>query len=350
MAKKNKKIYFNFLPLALIPPGGGNALITSTSAGFYTGDKKITHLSTAFFAPYWNFGAQFGLPLRTELWKQGNTWLSQGDFRFLIYPQKTWGLGQGYLENKSLLVNYKYFRFYLNALKRVQPYLYLGFGLDIDNHIHITTADSNLSKYSDYPIGTAEGSNSFSSGPVLTLLFDHRNGYSKILPLSYIHFIYRLNTPVLGSVFKWSSVYLDLRKYVSLNSIPISSNLLAFRSYVWSSLGNNTPYLDLPSIGWDPFERSGRGIEQNRYRGKTLIYFETEYRRDIVKSGLLGLVIFSNLNTVSDPKTNLFSYLHPAAGFGLRVKLSKVTKTNIAMDYGFSKSYSGIWLSIGEAL
>jgi hypothetical protein len=160
--------------------------------------------------------------------------------------------------------------------------------------------------------------------------------------------VYRVNMMGLGSDANWQSLYIDLRKYISLTSTT-EQNVLAFWTYYWKTFGNSVPYLNLPSIGWDPYQRSGRGIEQNRYRGKSLLYFETEYRKDITPSGLLGFVVFANVNSVSEPVTNSFSYWHPAAGVGLRMKFNKRSGTNIALDYGFSQGYNAFILGLGEA-
>jgi hypothetical protein len=125
--------------------------------------------------------------------------------------------------------------------------------------------------------------------------------------------------------------------------------MLAFWAYYWTVLDKGVPFLDLPSIGWDPYQqRSGRGFDQNRYRGKGLIYFETEYRRDIARNGLFGFVLFANFNSVSEPGMEQFSHLHAAGGGGLRIKFNKRSKTNIAIDYGRSKGYSGVTVNLGE--
>jgi hypothetical protein len=124
--------------------------------------------------------------------------------------------------------------------------------------------------------------------------------------------------------------------------------MLAIWTYLWTNFGSSTPYLDLPAIGWDSEQRSGRGMYNRRYTGTSLWYLETEYRRDITANGLLGFVVFANINSVTVPVTNRFSYLHPAAGAGLRIKFNKNSGTNIGVDYGFSKNYSGIYISLGE--
>ena len=129
---------------------------------------------------------------------------------------------------------------------------------------------------------------------------------------------------------------------------PNQQNTLAFWSYFWTALDRKTPYLDLPSTGWDPYNRSARGIDQNRYRGRTLVYLESEYRRDITRNGLLGFVVFGNVNTVSG-SNELFNSWRPAAGTGLRIKFNKGSNTNIGIDYGVSKHYQTVMFNLGEA-
>jgi hypothetical protein len=75
---------------------------------------------------------------------------------------------------------------------------------------------------------------------------------------------------------------------------------------------------------------------------------ESEDRRDITNNGLFGFVVFANINTVSGSET-LFRSWHPAGGAGLRVKFNKGSNTNIGMDLGFSRGYSSLMFSLGEA-
>jgi hypothetical protein len=348
--QREKKIYFSILPIpGTVPGGAGSALITSTTAGTYLGPQSTTNLSSANFAPYWNLHSRFGLPLRSSIWLKDNTWNIQGDIRFLVYPQYTWGLGSSRSYNDKTLVDYNYVRFYQSALKRITPYIYAGLGYNLDYHSNIKSNEPavDLKQFTGYPYGTS--GSSVSSGLSLNLLYDTRNNSINPLPGSYANIVYRANPTFLGSDHYWNSLYIDLRKYLPLNPANKNQqNTLAFWSYFWTILGGNAPYLDLPSIGWDPYNRSGEGIDQNRYRGKSLFYLESEYRRDITANGLLGFVAFANVNTVSG-SGSLFKSWHPAAGTGLRVKFNKGSNTNIGMDYAFSKGYSAIILNVGES-
>ncbi|NCI49494.1 BamA/TamA family outer membrane protein [Sediminibacterium roseum] len=348
--ERGKTIYFSLLPFnSSVPGGSGRALITSTTAATYFGPRRTTNLSSATFTPYWNFNGRFGLPLRTSVWLANNAWTIQGDMRFLVYPQYTWGVGGTRAEEEKLLVDYKYIRFHQAALKKITPYFFAGIGYNLDYHFNIKTEDTltSVKQFTGYAYGT--GANSFSSGISVNLLYDTRNNSINPLPGVYANLVYRVNPKSLGSNDSWHSLYLDIRKYISLNTTrPRQQNTLALWSYVWTVFNGNTPLLDLPGIGWDPYNRSGRGIDQNRYSGKTLWYFESEYRRDITQNGLFGFVVFANVNSVTD-LNNRFTGINPAGGAGLRIKFNKKSRTNIGIDYGFSKDYRSIILNLGEA-
>jgi len=348
--KREKKVYFSFLPVSsAIPGGSGRALITTTTAGVYLGPRDITNLSSAVFAPYWNFKGRFGLPLRTSIWLPANTWTIQGDIRFLVYPQYTWGLGSDHSYTEKALVDYNYIRFYQSVLKKITPYFFagLGYNLDYRNNIHGDDPNIDLDQFTNYHQGL-RGS-SISSGISLNMIYDTRNNSINPLPGSYVNIVYRVNPVFMGSDNTWNSLYLDVRKYISMNpGRPARQNTLAFWTYYWTVFGSSAPYLDLPAIGWDPYNRSGEGIDQSRYRGKSLFYFQGEYRRDITNNGLLGFVLFSNINTVSGSGT-FFSSWHPAAGGGLRIKFNKGSNTNIGLDYAVSKGYHTIVLNLGES-
>ena len=247
-------------------------------------------------------------------------------------------------------MNYKYIRFYQTFLRTIQPNLFAGLGYNLDYHININTINDTigLPKFTGYDYGTAPGKNSVSSGLTFNVLYDTRVNPVNPLPGTiYANLVYRINPKILGNGSDtWKSLYLDGRKYISFPDRR--RKMIALWSYLWTALNNKVPYLDLPGIGWDSYQRSGRGIEQNRYRGKTLWYAEGEYRRDITINGLLGYVVFANFNAITGPGNNTYSGPHAALGGGVRLKFNKRSNTNIAIDYGFSRGYSGIYFNLGE--
>jgi hypothetical protein len=93
------------------------------------------------------------------------------------------------------------------------------------------------------------------------------------------------------------------------------------------------------------------GYTQGRFRGNNMVYGEVEYRFPLSRcGGLLGGVVFANATTANNSflELNLFESIKPAAGFGLRVKLDKYSRTNLAIDLAFGQQSSGFYLAVSE--
>jgi outer membrane protein assembly factor BamA len=111
------------------------------------------------------------------------------------------------------------------------------------------------------------------------------------------------------------------------------------------------PYMILPATAYDQTGRSARGYTQGRFRGNNMVYGEVEYRFPMSKcGGLLGGVVFANATTANNPALDLvlFGSIKPSAGFGLRVKLDKYSRTNLAVDLAFGQNSSGFYLAVSE--
>ncbi|HEX5025053.1 MAG TPA: hypothetical protein VFV68_07260 [Agriterribacter sp.] len=346
--RANKKIHFSLLPAAGASAGGGKAFVTVLNAAFYTGDSRTTSLSTVTFSPWFTFDGKFVLPFRNLVWLPDDFFLWKGDTRFMIYPQYTWGLGGDNNVDDKLLLQYNYLRLYHSLLKKVGRKLYFGAGLNLDHHFNIKLEED--SAVSDkIPVFDYDGDltpNTTSFGTVLNFAIDTRRNSNNPKGGIYLAADYRLNPEFLGSTRQWQSIFVDIRKY-----FPFSTkrqNLLALRTFYWGVTSGKPPYLDLPAIGWDYYNRSGRGIQQNRYRSKSILYGESEYRRDLSANGFWGFVVFMNITAPADYVTTKFTYWHPAGGVGLRIKFNKVSDANICIDFAMSKDYAGIYLGLGE--
>ncbi|WP_336516090.1 BamA/TamA family outer membrane protein [Pollutibacter soli] len=342
----NRKVQFSFVPSAATAPGGGRAIVTAFNAAFFLGDQSTTSLSAVTFTPWFTFDGKFVLPFRNMIWLPNDFLFWRGDTRFMVYPQYTWGLGgRNDKENKALL-NYNYLRFNHSLLKKVGRFFFLGAGYNVDYHFNVRL-DGDSTDITDIPIFDYElKKQSVSTGPQFNIMIDTRKNSINPSDGFYFQADYRFNIKSLGSTTDWQSIYIDVRKYIPFEKKR--QNLLALWAYYWSVVSGNAPYLDLPSIGWDPSNKSGRGFQQNRYKSRHLVNGEIEYRRDITKNGLWGFVLFANLNAVSEYYGGHFTYWHPAGGAGVRIKFNKISRSNIAVDFGMSKDYMGVYLSLGE--
>lgn len=341
---KNKKVNFSLFPTDA-GNSSGRLLVTSFNATFLLGDEKTTNNSTVYFIPYISFTGQFGVELFPTIWLKNNSWNFIGEYYFLKYPEDTWGLGGNSPDSNETLVDNNRLRIHQSTLKGVLPNFAIGIGYQLDQYssINIPNDTINLNP-EDFP-GLKNGKTT-SSGVTFPAVYDSRKNIINPQGGFYTAFTYRNNNKAFGSDTNWQSVFIDVRKYIPIKD---TRSILALRTYYWSIVNGDVPYFDLPSNGSEPATgTSSRGIQRDRYRSNASIYFEGEYRFNILRDGFLGGVLFANVISVSQYETQNFEYWHPAAGFGVRLKFNKYTRVNVDMDFGFSKDYWGIYFNIGE--
>jgi hypothetical protein len=308
-------------------------LTTGLAAGgaFLNGGRDSTNVSSFVGAVKFTQRRQFLLPIESSVWTAGNTWNFPGDWRYLNYPQDTYGIGGHTTQAGDYIVNYKYIRFYEYALKNIGRHWYAGAGYQLDHHWNISEQNLPTGTVTDYRV-YGFSPRSTSSGLALDVQYDSRkNSVNPEGGSFYANFSFLQNFRFLGSNSLWNSVQIDVRKYFSIGTTTV----LAFWLYSVLGLSGHAPYLDLPGTGTDTYNNTGRGYEEDRYIGKRYVDLEAEYRFGITRNGLLGAVIFCNAGTVSDFDSNRFEVIFPGFGAGMRIKFNKISNTNACLDYGF---------------
>jgi hypothetical protein len=289
---------------------------------------------------------QFTLPIISTIWSRDNKYVFIGDARFYVYPQSTFGLGSNSKIADEDPMRYDLFRFSEVVLRRVTGNFYLGGGYKLMQHWNITHTEPLNGAPSDYDAyGTSVRSRS--SGLSFNALFDSRDNSVNPSKGLYAAVQYYTYDKALGSDNTWRSIVIDIRKYYRFPGN--SDNVIAFWSYDWLTLSGKPPYLDLPSTSWDTYSTTGRGYIQSRFRGAQMVYAEAEYRFKITSNGILGGVVFLNGESFSAAPGTKLESIQPGYGPGLRIKLSKVSKTNLDIDYGIGNQGShGLFLTVGE--
>jgi hypothetical protein len=342
---KDKKVVFSLLPVPT-DANSNSGLVISFLTTFYLGDNyETTKMSQVSFAPYFSFSNQYVFPLQAYIYTKDNKWNFISDYRYLIYPQLTYGLGTHNTDKEMSNLDYQQWRFYQFATRKVIGDFRLGLGVLLDNYKNISEESfiDEETDYSKYMKG--DFADETSLGFAFQGLYDSRKNNVNPEQGMYIEADYRINTSGLEGK-KWNSIYFDARKYHSFNTNK--HRVLASRAFYWSTFGGKPHYLDLPSIGWDRDGRTGRGFTKNRYRSNALLYFETEYRTDITKNGFFGAVFFTNISSVSKLDTYQFTKWNPAVGTGLRIKWNKQNSSNLALDFGVSKNDWSLRLGLAE--
>lgn len=286
------------------------------------------------------------LQYTTSYFSKNNKYYFSNDWRLMNYPQATYGLGMHTSLDNPINMNFNYLKLHQTLMHSVGENFYLGIGYQFDYHwkIHSAIAGDEVEQVSDYMLGVT--GNSVSSGPTISMLFDNRTNSLNATQGFYTNIVLKQSLKSLGSNSNYQSLLIDARKYFNLTGD--NNHILAFWSYNFFTHGT-VPYLDMPSTGWDTNVNTGRGFIQGRFRGKNLMYFETEYRFAITRNQLLGGVLFSNFQTVSEITNNKFEKVIPAVGAGLRIKVNKFSRANLAIDFGIGGDGSqNLYFNFGE--
>jgi hypothetical protein len=345
-------------PIIGYKPASGLLLGVGGNIAFYHGDPKTTRISSAVFSATFSTKKQTALSARYTTFRKDDRWRFEGDNRAQWTSQDAYGLGTSSLPGDKINAKYNFFRLYETAYYRLKPNLFGGLGFHYNAHTDIRpgsgTSDETWqqSPYMQYTLSHGLPTDrQDSAGTSVNLLVDSRDSAINADRGWYLNTSYRtFFSDFLGGDSTWQELYLDARKYRRLT--PDGRKKLAFWVFGDFVTGGTAPYLDLPATGMDTYGRTGRGYGEGRFRGERMLYGEVEYRALLMRNGLLGMVVFLNVTTITNLETGerLFHSAAPGAGAGLRLSINKRSKTNLCLDVGFGKEGSrGVYLAIQEA-
>jgi hypothetical protein len=320
------------------------AFVVTANGVFYT--SPDANISTIITSLSYTVRNQVIFPLKSSIWTKGNKYNFTSDWRYLSYPSYTYGLG-GYTHlSDGYLIYYSVIRLHQTLLKKVAPDIYVGLGYNTDYYWGVKETSPPVGKVTDfqkYGLTSTE----YESGLTFNFLYDTRGNPINPQRGGFANVVYIPNLTIFVNATNWNSLVVDLRKYLKF---PLNSNnVLALWNFEWLTPSGMPPYLMLPNTGGDPYSNPGRGYIQGRYRGRNMAYAEAEYRFGLSRNGLFGAVVFANAESFSEEVSKEFETIAPAAGVGLRIKVNKFSRTNVAIDYGFGVGGSqGLFVNLGE--
>lgn len=380
--KKKRKVNFIPLPAIAANPTAGWMFGLAPGASWYMGDPSDTHLSSFLGSIIYTTNKQWIITGKATTFLNHDAWNLLTDIRYFITSQPTYGLGTGPQSAKPVasgfyeytddpydkianaqMMEFDYVRFHQSVLRRYKTTrFYGGVGYHLDRHYKIQDnlldLDPNdgdgeaLTSHYVYSVGRGFDPTEYTlSGVSLNVLFDSRDNAVNPYSGRYAFANIRINPEFLGSDKNSSLLWLEYRDYIHLSEAR-PRHLIGFWTYGWFVAGGDVPYMDLPAVGWDQFGRSGRAYTQGRFRGESLMYFETEYRFPLQKhKETFGGVIFVNATTANntDAGIDLFRYVDPAYGIGLRIMINKSSRANLNLDYAWGKyGAQGFYFGLNE--
>jgi hypothetical protein len=343
---KDTRKHFSFVPALGYTLQTGFAGIVSGNLAYFNETGKTSKLSSISTNVTYSQYRQVIIPLLADIWTKGNRYNFITDARFISYPSSIYGLGGRTDPNKGVTINFSGFKLHQTVMKSVSDNVYLGIGYYYDRFWNIKALDQ-VSRGVNHQITRELGTKETASGPAFRFLYDTRLNQLNPQQGIYYSICYRSNMKALGSDSSSQSLQIDARTYFHF---PVQSkNVMAFWTLDWLTASGTPPYLNLPSTGWDDAYNTGRGYIQGRYRGRKMLYFESEYRFGISNNGLLGGVMFVNLQNFSSDLSAEYNKLFLGYGAGLRIKLNKYSGANLCVDYGFGQNGShGFFVNLGE--
>jgi len=326
------------LSVALLPsvgynPSYGSYVGISATIGGWLGDPANTSVTSGSAGASYSSTGQLSVQVKTDMFTAGNGMNFKGDWRYLDTSQSTYGLGPVAPGQSGYPMEFKLLRFYETAYRRLpSSSLYVGIGYHYNHYLDIRDERADAGEptpflaYSlGYPVRTT------SAGISGNVLFDSRDNGINARSGAYWNASFRFFGPAFGGDASWQMLWSDLRAYPRQGR-----NTIGLWNYCWFTFGR-APYLDLSSIGWDTYGRSGRGYLQGRIRSADQIYNEVEYRRSLREDDLLGAVAFVNLTVSAIPESGAFGIPDVGGGVGIRAKFNKRTATNLTMDVAWGE-------------
>jgi outer membrane protein assembly factor BamA len=324
----------------------GFAAVLSDNLAFYTGDpltSKVSDISTSITYSQYN---QIILPVLADIWTKNDKWNIVADWRYMKYPSTTFGLGGHTDYSDGYTIDFSYIKLHTSLLRKITPDFYAGLGFYYDYFWNIREVDpppGTITSFEKYGLSATEAA----AGPTFRFLYDNRINPINPFQGFYANIVFHPVFKMLGGNTSWMMYQIDLRKYFSLRSD--GRNILALWSFNWLTSGGKTPYLLLPSTGWDDNFNTGRGYIQGRFRGNDMGYLEAEDRITLSRNGLFGMVVFVNAETFSKNLASRYDNIAPGFGTGIRIKLNKHSGANICVDYGIGLQGSqGFSVNLGE--
>jgi hypothetical protein len=324
----------------------GFAAVLSDNLAFYTGDPSKSRVSDIATSVTYSQYNQIIAPIVADIWTKGDKYNIIADWRYMKYPSTTFGLGGHSQYSDGYTIDFSYLKLHTSVMRYVAKNIYAGLGLYYDYFWNIKEVDPPqgiVTSFQKYGLTPTE----IGVGPAFRFLYDSRinpiNAYNGF----YASVVYHPSWQFLGSTSNFSTMQIDLRKYIKLRED--GRNILAIWNFEWLSTGGKVPYLLLPSTGWDDNFNTGRGYIQGRYRGNDMTYLEVEDRFAISQNGLFGGVVFVNAESFKKDLASEYNTIAPGYGAGIRLKLNKHSGANICVDYGIGLDGSkGFSVNLGE--
>lgn len=326
-----------FLPFVYYTPetqlafGAGGVLTFKAGA-----EKAPTRTSTVWAFGTYSLASQVQVSINPTIYFERNNVSLSANLRYERTPQKFYGIGND--TPSSLMESYtpRIALVQAGLKKRLWGGLFAGLLVDLEKTTVEKIQAGGLLDTAGLP-GSRGG---LVSGLVLSLDWDTRDSAQFPRSGTFLQLLAGTYSPALWSDFRFSSLKLDYRKYIS----PASGHVLALQAVLRLTSGD-TPFYRLSMLGGDSLMR---GYYKGRFRDKDMIVVQAEYR--VALGGKFGLAGFAGLGHVFPRFEDLgLESLKYSLGTGLRYSLDARAGSNIRMDLAWGVRSFGLYFTAQES-
>jgi hypothetical protein len=282
--KPPKKFMALVLPNISSNPTNGFLLGVGGSFGWYMGPKENTKVSSAPFTVAVTSKSQLITFLKHNIYTKGNQYFLQGDWKYYIYSQPTYGLGTNSPDTAGIPssiswmgegtntdsvyfpMKFNYLRIHEIVNKRVIGDFYAGVGYHLDYYFGINDEDyraaTDTTPEFQTPHSFYSKNNNFNpkeymvSGLSANFLYDSRDNQINPYKGYYANLNYRINPTFLGSSENSSTLWLEFRTYIG--------HLIGFWTFGDFLVTGKLPYPHAAFPGRRPAGPFGKGIHQRK--------------------------------------------------------------------------------------
>jgi len=279
---------------------------------------------------------QLILGVGSEMYLGQDRWRISSAVSYSKFPTKYWGIGNDTPDSAEEDYTPKALTARIWPQKRIAPGWYAGLAVNVIDRQVSEAVDGGL-----IDSGLAPGVDDEQSlGLGASLIRDTRDNTIYPRRGSYHKLLADFFADVWFADNGFAVYTLDLRRY-----FPVTrTHVLAVRGLGMATSGK-PPFDQYPQLGGESLLR---GYYQGRYRDRTLLAFQAEYRLPLFwRFGAAG---FAGVGQVAPDLGAIgLDRFWVGGGAGLRFLLAKREGLNIRADFAFGEGSSGFYLSIGEA-
>lgn len=301
-------------------------------------DKNEARASFVYGIITYSTRGQLDLSGVWQVFTKGEKYVLRGRAGYSSFFERVWGIGMNTVQENDFW-ELRYQRtFAENRIYRQWKNNWYG-GISVNfNRTFEVRYSKPLSPEFNYTDGV-NGSTVLGVGPAL--LHDSRDFPFSARKGTYLETLYQTYLPVSSTPFVYQEWILDFRKFRPIGK----ENSFGYQFFTHNTFGN-VPLRELPRVGNASILR---GFFGGRYRNKSLMAAQSEYRFQIWKWVHASLFTAGGFSASAIGDYHLPDFLW-TGGAGLRFLVNKKNRMFVRMDYARNSTFGGaFYLRLNDA-